>query len=598
VADGQGGGGAEVATLSRPPAQPGPDEGAGDPRARAFLDLVGWHRSQIELLCAQVTDRRDDAKEAIQRSLVVVWHRLDEGLSSPMPTMWLYRQVRNVAVQVSHARSAAAGELAAGHHAVGGHPDGAAVRAVVLRLRPEFRSALVLADAVGFDDAQVAEVEGTSTATAATLIAGARKAVAWGLAGGGPEVLGPDGMFDLGWLTTPAGPDVVAPPFDRVRAALLALSTPGLWDRTWEFYLSQAMGSTAESASAAALGPFPPPAHAVPTTAAGPRDRRRALVLVAAIVAAVVGLGAFVVSARRSDDNPASSLASANGGVGAGSDEGTPGAKPVTTRKKPNKASTSTAAGESEESADGRDTGLDGADGDLLDESDGSGLDDGTSDDEFDDGSFDDSGLDDGSFDDSDFGDDGDFSDGSFDGTDADFFNDPDSVFVEGDDPEPTTSSPSPATTVPGSSGAAPASVAPALKVLAAADASSIKLKWAGAAPGATGVRLLWTCCTPVVPATAGPMATAATYTIVGLKPSTEYRVTLEVDGVDASRNAVTVVIRTTAAGSSTTAKPPTTTTTVTPTTPTTAVTTTTAPGEYNVPGGIPAPDGPSAGGD
>jgi hypothetical protein len=112
-------------------------------------------------------------------------------------------------------------------------------------------------------------------------------------------------------------------------------------------------------------------------------------------------------------------------------------------------------------------------------------------------------------------------------------------------------------------------------------------------------VRLLWTCCNPSLAGTAGPMPVATTYTITGLRPSTEYRVTLEVDGVDPAHNAVTVLIRTTAAGSSTTPKPPTTTTTATPTTPTPpAVTTSSVPEEYSVPGGIPAPDGPSAGGD
>jgi hypothetical protein len=90
-------------------------------------------------------------------------------------------------------------------------------------------------------------------------------------------------------------------------------------------------------------------------------------------------------------------------------------------------------------------------------------------------------------------------------------------------------------------------------------------------------------------------MAVSGDHTITGLRPSTEYRVTLEVDGVDPEHNAVTVVIRTTAAPTATTR--PSTPTTVTVTTTTNPTTSSTTPGEFNVPGGIPTPPGPSAGG-
>jgi RNA polymerase sigma-70 factor, ECF subfamily len=66
---------------------------------RAFAQLVGQHRSGLELYCELMLGCPDRAREALRVSLLRGWRELDRLEPAASPRIWLYRLATGVCLE-------------------------------------------------------------------------------------------------------------------------------------------------------------------------------------------------------------------------------------------------------------------------------------------------------------------------------------------------------------------------------------------------------------------------------------------------------------------------------------------------------------------
>ncbi|MCY4176130.1 MAG: RNA polymerase sigma factor [Acidimicrobiaceae bacterium] len=149
------------------------------------------HHDQIHAVCRRLAGNDADAQDATQEALIAVVRGLGRFHGQSKFSTWAYRVATNAALdELRRKRRRASvieaserfGAPGAGAGAAADHADAVVARldldAALAGLPEEFRAAVVLRDAAGFDYARIAEILGVAPGTVRSRIARGRRRLA------------------------------------------------------------------------------------------------------------------------------------------------------------------------------------------------------------------------------------------------------------------------------------------------------------------------------------------------------------------------------------------------------------------------------------
>lgn len=151
----------------------------------AYELLMTRHRQRLYGVCRRVTGNDEDAHDALQETLLLVWRRMGTFEERSAVSTWLYRIATNAALdQLRRQRrdSVRMDELGSRASLSSPSPEGAVTSAVTLdwalgRLPPQFRAAIVLRELVGLTYEEISDVRGIPINTVKTQISRGRQAL-------------------------------------------------------------------------------------------------------------------------------------------------------------------------------------------------------------------------------------------------------------------------------------------------------------------------------------------------------------------------------------------------------------------------------------
>lgn len=164
-----------------------------DGRPEAFEQLYGRLHARVFNLAARIVHDPHDAADITQDVFVTAFTSLPRGGARVRPEAWVYRVTVNACYD--HLRRAARRQacalpegdtIAAGEDVFEQSETAGAVEVALQSLSPRYRAALVLKDLHGLDTGEVAEVMGTTRATARVVLFRARSAFRRAFGGAAP----------------------------------------------------------------------------------------------------------------------------------------------------------------------------------------------------------------------------------------------------------------------------------------------------------------------------------------------------------------------------------------------------------------------------
>ncbi|WP_063826644.1 RNA polymerase sigma factor [Parafrankia discariae] len=169
--------------------------GGGD--RRAFETLVRRHQAGLYGICRRITCDDQDALDALQDTLIILWRRIGEFEGRSRVSTWLYRVATNAAIDEVRRRSRRPDPAATLPEPLASGPslsdqlaDRLDLDRAVARLPPQFRAAIVLREFCGLSYQEIAEIRGIPVQTVKSQISRGRRALA--------ELLGLPGAENTG----------------------------------------------------------------------------------------------------------------------------------------------------------------------------------------------------------------------------------------------------------------------------------------------------------------------------------------------------------------------------------------------------------------
>lgn len=152
---------------------------------RAFETLVRRHQANLYAICRRITCNDQDALDALQDTLIILWRRIGEFQGRSQVSTWLYRVATNAAIDEVRRRSRRPDPAATVPEIRSSAPslsdqlaDRLDLDRAVARLPPQFRAAIVLREYCGLSYQEISEVRGIPVQTVKSQIARGRMALA------------------------------------------------------------------------------------------------------------------------------------------------------------------------------------------------------------------------------------------------------------------------------------------------------------------------------------------------------------------------------------------------------------------------------------
>jgi RNA polymerase sigma-70 factor (ECF subfamily) len=157
---------------------------AGD--AGAFSVLAARHQKLMYGVCRRITCNDDDAVDALQEALVIMWQRIGTFEGRSAMSTWLYRIAANAAIDEVRRRARRAVQadesvlegMAAAHDVAGEAALRMTVDWALRQLPPQYRAAVVLRENYDMSYQQIADILDVPLDTVKSRISRGRQALA------------------------------------------------------------------------------------------------------------------------------------------------------------------------------------------------------------------------------------------------------------------------------------------------------------------------------------------------------------------------------------------------------------------------------------